>query len=161
MDTKLYTDTTYGEVRLVPREGYQAYYPNPLPHSIDLSHDTVRCVADAEAALGRLAGAGRLLPNPRLLIRPYLLREAVASARIEGTQASLLGILEAEADGTGYSPDIEEVLNHVLAMEQGLDCLDSLPFSLRLVRDMRAILLRGVRGRERQPGEIRTSQNRI
>lgn len=161
MDAKLYTDTTYGAVRLVPGKGYQAYYPNPLPHSMDLSPDTVIRVADAEAALGRLAGAGRLLPDPHLLIPPYLLREAVASTRIEGTQASLPDILEAEADGKGYSLDIEEVRNYVLAMERGLARLGNLPFSLRLIRDMHAILMSGVRGRERQPGEIRTSQNWI
>ncbi len=161
MDPKQYKDTIYGGVRLVPKKGYAAYHPSPLPNSIDLAHDTVLHVADAEAALGRLAGAGRLLPNPHLLIRPYLLREAVASARIEGTRASLLGILEAEADGNGNSPDIEEVLNYVLAMEAGLVHLDSLPFSLRLIRDMHATLLMGVRGRERNPGEIRTSQNWI
>jgi len=161
VDAKVYQDTTYGEVRLVPGKGYQAYYPRSLPNSLDLAHDTVMCLADAEAALGRLAGAGRLLPNPHLPIRPYLLKEALSSARIEGTQASLLGVLEAEADQQEYSPDIEEVLNYVLAMEQGLARLHSLPFSLRLVRDMHAILLKGVRGRERQPGEVRSSQNWI
>ncbi len=161
MDAKLYVDATYGEVRWVPGQGYQAFFSRPLPQSVELASDTVTCLADAEAALGRLAGAGRLLPNPHLLIRPYLLREALSSARIEGTQASLLGILEAEADEKEYSPDIEEVFNYVLAMEQGLARLSNLPFSLRLVREMHAILLRGVRGRERQPGEIRTSQNWI
>ncbi len=100
-------------------------------------------------------------PTPHLLIRSYLLREALASARIEGTQASLLGVLEAEADDAEYTPDIEEVLNYVAAMEQGLTRLDTLPFSLRLVRDMHAVLMDGVRGRERLPGEFRTSQNWI
>ena len=161
MDFQRYTDTTYGEVRLVPGLGYRAYYPNTLAPVVELASATVTCLADAEAALGRLAGTGRLLPNPHLLIRPYLLREALASARIEGTRASLLGVLEAEADEAEYTPDIEEVLNYVAAMEQGLARLDSLPFSLRLIRDMHAILLRGVRGRERQPGEFRTSQNWI
>ncbi|MDE0169049.1 MAG: Fic family protein [bacterium] len=161
MDPEGYTDTTYGEVRLVPGQGYRAYYPKTLPPVVELATATVTCLADAEAALGRLAGTGRLLPNPHLLIRPYLLREALASARIEGTQASLLGVLEAEADEAEYTPDIEEVLNYVAAMEQGLARLDSLPFSLRLIRDMHAILLRGVRGRERLPGEFRTSQNWI
>lgn len=161
MDAEHYASTDYGEVRPVPGHGYQAYYPNPLPQLVELSPETVTCLADAEAALGRLAGAGRLLPNPHLLIRPYLLREALASARIEGTQASLLGVLEAEADEAEYTPDIEEVLNYVAAMEQGLARLDTLPFSLRLVRNMHAILLSGVRGRERRPGEFRTTQNWI
>ncbi len=161
MDIGKYTDTTYGEARPVPGLGYRAYYPNTLPQIVELAPTTVSHLADAESSLGRLAGAGRLLPNPHLLIRPYLLREALSSARIEGTQASLLGVLEAEADEVEYSPDIEEVLNYVAAMEQGLARLDSLPFSLRLIRDMHAILLRGVRGRERSPGEFRTSQNWI
>ena len=161
MDHQRYADTTYGGVRPVPGQGYSAYYPNVLPPVVELASGTVARLADAEAALGRLAGAGRLLPNPHLLIRPYLLREALASARIEGTQASLLGVLEAEADDAEYTPDIEEVLNYVEAMERGLARLDELPFSLRLVRSRHAILLRGVRGRERRPGEFRTSQNWI
>ena len=161
MDASLYVDSTFGELRRVPGLGYQAYYSRPLPQSVELAPSTVVCLADAEAALGRLAGAGRLLPNPHLLIRPYLLREALSSARIEGTQASLLGVLEAEAEERQYNPDVEEVLNYVLAMEKGLDLLGRIPFSLRLVREMHAILLRGVRGRERKPGEVRTSQNWI
>ena len=161
MDAELYVDDLYGEVRSVPGQGYQAYYSRPLPQSVELASNTVTCLADAEAALGRLAGAGRLLPNPHLLIRPYLLREALSSARIEGTQASLLGVLEAEADEAELDPDIEEVLNYMLAMEQGFARLGDIPFSLRLICEMHAILLRGVRGRERQPGEIRTSQNWI
>jgi len=161
MDPERYTDSTYGKVQPVPGLGYRAYYPNTLPPLVELASDTVTRLADAEASLGRLAGAGRLLPNPHLLIRSYLLREALASARIEGTQASLLGVLEAEADDAEYTPDIEEVLNYVAAMEQGLTRLDTLPFSLRLVRDMHAVLMDGVRGRERLPGEFRTSQNWI
>lgn len=161
MDASLYEKTPFGEVRSVPGKGYRAYYPNPLPKSIDMAHDTVMRLADAEAALGRLAGAGRLLPNPHLLIRPYLLKEALSSARIEGTQASLLGVLEAEAEAQKNDPDIEEVLNCMDAMEEGLTRLNNLPFSLRLVRNMHAVLLRGVRGRERQPGEVRVSQNWI
>lgn len=161
MDGSLYEKTIYGEVRSVPGKGYRAYYPNPLSQSIDMAHDTVMRLADAEAALGRLAGAGRLLPNPHLLIRPYLLKEALSSARIEGTQASLLGVLEAEAEEQKTDPDIEEVLNYRDAMEEGFTRLGNLPFSLRLVRNTHAILLRGVRGRERQPGEVRVSQNWI
>lgn len=161
MDSNLYENTLYGEVRSVPGKGYRAYYPNPLPQSIDMAHDTVMRLADAEAALGRLAGAGRMLPHSHLLIRPYLLKEALSSARIEGTQASLLGVLEAEAEKQKNDPDIEEVLNYMLAMEEGLSQLGRLPFSLRLVRSMHAVLLRGVRGRERQPGEVRVSQNWI
>jgi Fic family protein len=161
VDTERYQDTTFGQVRRVPGKGYLAYYPRALPASVELSPETVQLLADAEAALGRLAGVGRLLPNPHLLIRPYLLREALASTRIEGTRASLVGVLEAEAGGEALGPDVEEVVNYVRAMEQGLELLEELPFSIRLVREMHAILLDGVRGRDRRPGEIRTSQNWI
>lgn len=161
MDSQRYVDSTFGQVRRVPERGYLAYYPRMLPESVDLATDTVKRLADAEAALGRLAGAGRLLPNPHLLIRPYLLREALASTRIEGTRASLAGVLEAEAAGAAYGPDIEEVVNYIRAMEEGLSSLVQLPFSLRLVKEMHAILLDGVRGRERRPGDVRTSQNWI
>ena len=161
MNPERYTDDTYGMVHPVPGLGYSAYFPKALPSRVELASDTVTRLADAEASMGRLAGAGRLLPNPHLLIRPYVLREALASTRIEGTQASLLGVLEAEVEDAEYTPDIEEVLNYVAAMEQGLARLDTLPFSLRLVRDMHAVLMKGARGRERSPGELRTSQNWI
>lgn len=153
--------TKFGQVRTVPQRGYRAFYPRPMPESVELSPMTVRRLTEAEAALGRLNGAGRLLPNPHLLIRPYILREALASTRIEGTRASLAGVFEAEAGGDTHDPDIEEVMNYVRAMELGLSLLDQLPFSVRLIKEMHAVLLDGVRGRERQPGEFRSTQNWI
>ena len=118
-------------------------------------------LADAEAALGRLAGGGRLLPDPHLLVRPYLRREAVASTRIEGTQASLLEVFDAEASDQPLGADVEEVVNYVRAMESGLKRLEILPVSTRLIREMHAVILAGVRGRDRQPGELRSTQNWI
>jgi Fic family protein len=118
-------------------------------------------ISDAEAALGRLAGAGRLLPDPHLLVAPYLRREAVASTRIEGTQASLADVFNAEASGEPFNADVEEVMNYVRAMEDGLQRLATLPVSVRLIREMHAVVLSGVRGRTRRPGELRTTQNWI
>ena len=112
-----------------------------------------------EAALGRLAGAGRLLGNPQLLIYPYLRREAVSSTRIEGTQASLSDIFDAEADGRPASGEIEEVVNYIQAMELGIGRLPELPLSLRLMCEMHSVILTGVRGAERLPGEVRRTQN--
>jgi Fic family protein len=128
---------------------------------VGLSQANLLRLADAEAALGRLAGAGRLLPVPHLLVRPYLRREAVASTRIEGTQASLVEVFDAEASDQPFDADIEEVVNYVVAMETGLERLATLPVSVRLIREMHAVLLAGVRGRDRQPGELRSSQNWI
>jgi Fic family protein len=100
-----------------------------------------------------------LVPNPHLLIRPYLLREALSSTRIEGTQASLADVFEAEASGEAPSADVEEVLNYIAALEWGLDQIRQLPLGARLIREMHRRLLSGVRGRERMPGEFRTTQN--
>jgi Fic family protein len=118
-------------------------------------------LADAEAALGRLAGVGQLLPNPHLLIRPYLLREAVASTMIEGTQASLAEIFELGAAGEQPNADVEEVLAYVDAMEWAVTTAPRLPISNRMLLETHRRLLNGVRGAERRPGEFRTTQNWI
>lgn len=162
MDADRYTETTFGRpVRTPGAHGYVAYLPSPLPRSVDISPENLLRLADAEAALGRLAGAGRLLPHPQLLVGPYLRREAVSSTRIEGTQASLAEVFDAEASDLPLGPDVEEVINYVRAMEAGLQRLSTLPLSTRLIREMHAVILAGVRGRERQPGELRTTQNWI
>ncbi len=162
MDLERYAATEYGRaVRTGGRHGYIAYYPQPIPRQVAVSPENVLRLADAEAALGRLAGAGRLLPHPQLLVGPYLRREAVASTRIEGTQASLVEVFDAEASDQPLGPDVEEVINYVRAMETGLQRLETLPVSTRLIREIHAVILAGVRGRDRQPGELRTTQNWI
>jgi Fic family protein len=107
-------------------------------------------------ALGRLAGVGRLLRDPHLLVRPYVTREALASSRIEGTQASLSEVFQAVASG-GSSPDsnVREVENYIQAMETGLRLLETLPISSRVLRTIHETLLQDVRGRGRRPGEFR------
>jgi len=162
MDLDDYRRSQFGEARRTPgRHGYVAYFPATIPRSLSLPASTVKSLGDAEAALGRLAGVGELVPNPDLLIRPYLLREAIASTRIEGTQASMTELLELGALGGELSPDVEEVVNYIQSMHWGLDRLRELPLSVRLMREMHARLLAGVRGRDRRPGEVRTSQNWI
>ncbi len=162
MDADRYAETQFGIARPTSgQHGYVAYFPRPIPRVVSISPDNLMRVADAEAALGRLAGAGRLLPHPQLIVGPYLRREAVASTRIEGTQASLADVFDAEASDLPLGPDVEEVINYVRAMEAGLQRLHTLPVSTRLIREMHAVILAGVRGRERQPGELRTTQNWI
>lgn len=163
MDPDAYRSDRAGRVIRVGRgdAAYFAFEPALVPRSIDFSSDLVNALSAADQALGRLAGIGRQLPNPHLLIRPYLRREAVASTRIEGTQSSLSDVLAAEAQVLPDTPDRLEVLNYVRALEQGLDRLRELPLSNRLIREMHTELLRGVRGAEREPGEFRTTQNWI
>lgn len=161
MKAQAYPPTRFGCARRTGgRHGYVAYFPAPIPRTIDLRAATVELLAEAEAALGRLAGIGSTLPNPHLLTRPYVLREAVSSTRIEGTQASIADVFELEAGGGPPDADLEEVLGYADALAWGLRQTD-LPLSTRLMREMHARLMAGVRGRDRMPGEFRTSQNWI
>ncbi len=134
-----------------------------MPRTLALSPQTVLSLSEADTALGRLAGSSRLLPNPHILVEPYVTQEAVASSRIEGTQASMAEVFQAAAAGS-ESPagtDVGEVRNYIEAMNQGLARLKELPLCLRLIREIHGVLMRGVRGRERRPGEFRTSPNWI
>ena len=149
-------------VRTPGPHGFHAFVPAPLPRQLALSQDTILLLSEADDALGRLAGAGRLLPNPHLLVSAYLTREAVASSRIEGTQASLTEVFQAVAGRvTAPASDVREVENYIRAMALGLQRLNELPLCLRLVREMHGLLMHGVRGREKQPGEFRRTQNWI
>lgn len=115
----------------------------------------------ADRALGRLDGATSILPNPDLFVAMYVRQEAVLSSQIEGTQSTLEDILEFEIDARGQErpKDVQEVVNYVRALRYGLDRLQELPLSLRLIRAIHAQLLEGGRGHQRTPGEFRRSQH--
>jgi Fic family protein len=146
-------------------QGYWAFLPAPLPPKLQYDADLVRQLSRADAALSELSGLGRQLPNPHLLIAPWVRREAVLSSRIEGTRASLSDLLKDELGGPRKSAEVEadvrEVRNYVDALEYGIERLDKLPLSLRLVRELHERLMRGVRGDRATPGEFRRSQNWI
>jgi len=134
-----------------------------LEPKLKLGLETINALSSADRALSELAGIARTLPNPHLLIRPFMRREAVLSSRIEGTQASLSDLLffEAASGGETEVSDVQEVANYVGALEHGLRRLSDFPLSLRLIREMHEHLMRGVRGEHQTPGEFRTSQNWI
>jgi Fic family protein len=162
MDLDSYRPNPFGSARRMPgRHGYVAFHPAPIPRALDLPTSSVNLLADAEGSLGQLAAVGRLVPNPDLLIRPYLLREAVSSTRIEGTRTTIGEVLDADAGGGKPGADVEEVVNYVAAMRWGIAQLGELPISARLLREMHRRLMDGVRGRELSPGEFRTTQNWI
>lgn len=142
---------------------YEAFVPNPLPPEVELTPQLLRALSDADRLIGRLAGEGRSLPNPHLLMRPFVKREAVLSSRIEGIQATLGELLAADAGAVVQrSPDdLREVANYVVALEHGMTRLASLPLSVRLVRELHEKLMRGLRGDHASPGEFRRSQNWI
>ncbi len=145
--------------------GYRAFIPAPLPPdpAIHLDNELQTLLSNADRALGRLDGSIQTLPDPNLFVLMYVRKEAVLSSQIEGTQSSLNDLLRAEA--RIYDPnrpvDVNEVSNYVAAMNYGLERLNELPLSTRLIREIHAHLLKGVRGGHMQPGELRESQNWI
>ncbi|MCK4419575.1 Fic family protein [Candidatus Aerophobetes bacterium] len=146
-------------------QGYKTFIPKPLPPDPPLSMDEelIDLLSKAARAIGRLDGITEVLPNPDLFIAMYVRKEAVISSQIEGTQSSLIDILEYEITGEKrrFPSDIGEVINYIDAMNYGLERVKSLPLSLRLIREIHSRLLAGVRGQERRPGEFRSSQNWI
>jgi Fic family protein len=142
--------------------GNWAFSPNPLPPKIEFDTELVRALSRADTALAELSAWGNLLPNPHLLISPYIRREAVLSSRIEGTQTRLSDLLVNEVEDSSKpepNGDRTEVQNYVRALELGLKQLKKLPLSLRFVRNLHSTLMQGVRGANKTPGEFRKGQN--
>lgn len=142
---------------------YAAFVPAPLPPVLEWTPRLIGVLSDADRLIGRLAGEGGRLPNPHILMRPFVRREAVLSSKIEGTQATLGELLAAEAGAAvERSPeDLREVGNYVAALEHGISLLKELPLCVRLVRELHTKLLEGVRGQNATPGVFRTTQNWI
>jgi Fic family protein len=149
---------------------FWAFIPNPLPPKLTSDWELTRLLSEADRTLSELGGLGRTLPNPSLLVSPFLRREAVLSSRIEGTKSDITDLYYYEAGqltlpgmekSADHEADVREVYNYVRALEYGLKRLSKLPASLRLLREIHARLLEGVRGRHATPGEFRTRQNWI
>ena len=143
--------------------GYRAFVPASPPPPLTWDQELVARLSSADRAIGRLAGEERRLPNPHLVVRPLIRKEAVLSSRIEGTLTTFGELLAAEAGAAVERDpaDLREVGNYAVALEHALERLDSLPLSLRLVREMHELLMSGVRGDTATPGEFRRSQNWI
>jgi len=146
---------------------YKAFVPYPLPPEPALVYGPalVAQLERANQALGRLDGITLMLPDPALFLYQYVRKEALLSSQIEGTQSSLSDLLLYELAETPGVPidDVEEVSNYVAALQHGLKRLreDDFPLSLRLIREIHGVLLRGGRGASKDPGEFRTIQNWI
>lgn len=164
MRREAFRSTARGVIRRT-LEGYYAFHPEPLPRALGLPPDALRLLDEATGAVHRLGGVGRLIPNPHLLIGPHVRLEAVLSSRIEGTKTDVSQLLRYEAGQVGDTVDAvdaEEVSNYVSAMQHGLTRLgEGFPLSVRLLREMHAVLLSGVRGQHRLPGELRSTPNWI
>lgn len=147
-------------------EGFSAFIPAALPPVPPVLVDggLQQLLERASRELGRLDSIALLLPHPDLFIYMYARKEAVLSSQIEGTQSTLTDLLRAESEETPGVPvdDVSEVLNYTAAMDHGLGRIRSgFPLSLRLIREIHAILMRSGRGSFKTPGEFRKSQNWI
>lgn len=145
--------------------GYEYFVPAKLPPDPPIQFDVEMqsLLSTADRKLGRLDGITQTLPNPNMFVAMYVVKEAVLSSQIEGTQASLADVINAEnrqVDNEKVN-DIAETINYVNAMNWGLSELPKFPLSLRLIRNIHEKLLKDTRGSHRNPGEFRTSQNWI
>ena len=158
-------DNKRAGININQSKGYKAFIPNALPPKpqLNLDKETIEILSKADTAIGRLSGISEALPNPDLFVAMYVRKEAVLSSQIEGTEASLEDVLEYESENRPRTlpNDVAEVVNYVKAINYGLKRIDELPLSLRLIKEIHAELMRGVRGTDKTPGEFRKSQNWI
>ena len=144
--------------------GYRAFIPEPLPPQppLTLDEEIAKDLSQATLLLARLDGLAYGLPNIDMLITMYVKKEALLSAQIEGTQATLENVLEYES---GLVPpnmeDVSEVINYIKALNYGIKRLNEFPMSMRLIKAIHALLLDHTRGSEKTPGEYKKSQNWI
>lgn len=154
----------YIKSSVVGGEYYTAYLPKPLPPEPPINMQQIYSLLDkASVAVGRLDGLSVVLPDTELFLYMYVRKEALLSSQIEGTQSSFSDLLIYENNGTPGVPidDVAEVSSYVASMNYGLERLNDLPLSLRLIIEIHEILMRNSRGSTKQPGEFRTTQNWI
>lgn len=138
---------------------HYAFVPSPLPPTVPLDERTYKVISEADRAVGRLDAAADRLPNPRLLVRPALYREAVSTSALEGTYAPLREVLEADlVEGGHQSSEVREVVNYVRAAERGLEMIPTRPICVSLVATLQQILVRGTRGDSYDAGRLRSGQ---
>lgn len=152
--------------RLVPISGHDAYMkrdyahvaflPHPLPDDVDLTMATHKIATEASMSVGRLDFAVKRLPNPGLLVRPALRREAQSTSALEGTYATLDELLEADyVDEANRRAEVREVLNYVRAAETALKLIEKKPICLNVIAPLQQILVRGTRGDSYDSGRLR------
>ncbi|MFW5871793.1 MAG: Fic family protein [bacterium] len=143
-------------------DSYLSFIPYKLPPKIEFDQKLALALSKADSTLSKLSGVGILLPNPDLLVTPYMKKEALSSSRIEGTRISLSEFYLAEAKGDeDKEPNASEVSNYIKAMNHTLQQIKNQPIDLDLIRKMHEILMNQVRGKDKFPGEYRHIQNWI
>jgi Fic family protein len=143
--------------------GYDAFIPHKLTETdldLQLDRNMIQLLSEADRSLGELIGMTKTIPDPDLFIAFYVRKEALLSSQIEGTQCSLDEVIQVDENEADMKP-VHEVVNYINAMNEGLQQLKNVPMSLRLMNQIHRVLLADVRGAERQPGELKHSQNWI
>ena len=141
---------------------YKSFKPNPLPPipEIKMDDEMIRLLVDANKQLSKLDMASQLIVNIDLFISMYVRKEAVISSQIEGTQCTLDDVLDPEVESNA-NLDVSDVINYVKATQYAVNRLEQLPLCCRLIREVHEVLMEGVRGQDKTPGEFRFSQNWI
>lgn len=141
---------------------YQSFRPNPLPPEppIEMSNEMIAKLVDANRKLATLDGLSSRIPNMDLFVSMYVRKEALLSSQIEGTQCTLDDILNPFAE-ENTNLNVSDVVNYIRAEEFAINRLQTLPLCNRLIKETHAVLMKGVRGQEKNPGEFRYSQNWI
>ncbi|KPK68033.1 cell filamentation protein Fic [candidate division WOR_3 bacterium SM23_60] len=160
MDIESFRNSKAGQL-VKTAGGCWAFVPNPLPPDLPWDDEVASLLSHASHSLGGLVGLGETLPNPHLLIYPFVRREAVLSSRIEGTQSSLSDLFLFEAAHIEKQRDVKEVKNYVLALDHGMKRLEKTELNLKLIQEIHEILMHGVWQGSAHPGEFRRVQNWI
>lgn len=167
MDKSTFSNSPVGSI--VPISGYDhylrrayhhsAFVPAPLPSEVPLEQATYKAVTDASLAVGRLDAAAQQLPNPSLLVRPVLYREAVSTSALEGTYAPLRDVFEADAvEPSRRTHEVREILNYVRAAQLGIELVSERPLCVSLLSRLQKVLVEGTRGDGFDSGGLRSSQ---
>ena len=141
---------------------YKAYRPNALPPvpPLEMDAEMVELLSEAQYGLGKLDAVSEMVPDMDLFLGSYVRKEALLSSQIEGTQATLEDVLDAEME-TSVNLEVGDVINYVHALNFAIEEMKTLPICNRLLCDTHKVLMQGVRGQEKNPGEFRNSQNWI
>ena len=152
----LFTSQLHGEM------AYQSFLPSPLPPSpaVITDDEMMRLLVQAHRWIAKLESIASLIPHTALFVSMYVRKEALMSSQIEGTQCTLEDVLDPNVEANA-NRDVADVINYIKATDYAINRLQELPLCNRLIRETHAVLTKGVRGQERNPGEFRTSQNWI
>jgi Fic family protein len=138
---------------------YQSFLPSPLPPNpaVMIDDELMQLLIQANTWIAKLESIASLIPHTALFVSMYVRKEALMSSQIEGTQCTLEDVLDPNLESNA-NRDVADVINYVKAADYAINRLQELPLCNRVIRETHAVLMHGVRGQEKSPGEFRTSE---